>query len=89
MEIAYDIPEGVRLESGEINERISYNGSWSDLGRALYNAKCEVDDCDEDRVVLSFEPEREQAVRSAVQAAREGSFGPEVQAFWTSASETQ
>lgn len=69
----------------EALEKLSAQGSWSDLGRAFYNAGVVVDLDEEEGVrelELEFDAVDEEKVRQILKGAQSGLYGPDVQTSW-------
>jgi hypothetical protein len=84
MEIIFEMPGDQDFDQG-LWERLGVGQEWERLGKAFYNAGCQVDDTED--VVLSFEPKDEARVRKIVADARSGAYGQDAQAYWSAATE--
>ena len=68
-------------------DKLNVDADWGNIGRAFYKAKCTVS-LDEGSIILEFDSKNENEVRKIVQQAKDGSYGPDAQDFWSQVKES-
>jgi hypothetical protein len=84
MVLTFEMP-GDQDWDADLWERLGVGGDWENIGKAFYNAGATVDDTED--ITVEFDPKDEPAVRGIIDDARAGKYGPDVQAYWSQASE--
>lgn len=81
VKVRFEIPED--LQDIAVEERLTPSGGWEQLGKALYVFGADVADLGDGYLSVECEEPMEGSVRSILQKAGEGAYGPEAGIYFS------